>query len=113
MNKAAGEDDIPYEMIKHLGRKAREMLLHIYKEVWAGKGYTSKWRTAIIKPLLKDGKDPKVTSSYRPISLTLCLGKLLEKIVAGRMTYLMESRGLLADSQAGFRQNRCIQRTRW
>ena len=43
MNKAAGEDDIPYEMIKHLGRKAREMLLHIYNEVWAGKGYPSKW----------------------------------------------------------------------
>jgi hypothetical protein len=25
MNKAAGEDDIPYETIKHLGGKAREI----------------------------------------------------------------------------------------
>ena len=30
-NKAAGEDDIPYECLKHLGPKTREMLLHIYE----------------------------------------------------------------------------------
>ena len=26
-NKAAGEDDVPYEFLKHLGSKARNMLL--------------------------------------------------------------------------------------
>ena len=107
LNKAAGEDDIPYELVKHLGKKAREMLLHIYNQVWAGKPIPANWRTAVIKTLLKEGKDPKITSSYRPISLTACLGKLMEKIVADRMTYVLENRGLLADSQAGFRQNRC------
>ena len=107
LNKAAGEDDIPYELIKYLGEKAREMLLHIYNLVWAGKSIPANWRTAVIKTLLKEGKDPKITSSYRPISLTACLGKLMEKIVADRLTYVLENQGLLADSQAGFRQNRC------
>ena len=107
LNKAAGEDDIPYELVKNLGRKAREMLLHIYNLVWAGEPIPANWRTAVIKTLLKEGKDPKITSSYRPISLTACLGKLMEKIVADRLTYVLENRGLLADSQAGFRQNRC------
>ena len=107
LNKAAGEDDIPYELVKHLGPRAREMLLHIFNLVWTGGPIPANWVTAIIKTLLKDGKDPKITSSYRPISLTACMGKLMEKIVADRLTYVLEKRGLLADSQAGFRQNRC------
>ena len=106
-NKAAGEDDIPYEMVKNLGPKAKEMLLHLYNRCWEGEGIPHKWRTAIIKPLLKEGKDPKHTVSYRPISLTSCMGKLLEKIVADRLLFTLESRNLLNDSQAGFRPNRC------
>ena len=81
-NKAAGEDDIPYEMVKNLGPKSREMLLYIYNRCWDSEGIPNKWRTAIIKPLLKEGKDPKLTVSYRPISLTSCLAKPLEKILA-------------------------------
>ena len=83
------------------------MILYIFNLCWDGQGLPNKWLTAIIKTLLKDGKDPKEISSYRPISLTSCLGKLLEKIVADRLTFVLESKGLLADLQAGFRQNRC------
>ena len=106
-NKAAGEDDVPYEFLKHLGPKARNMLLHIYQRVWRGERIPRKWLTAVIKPLLKDGKDPKETASYRPISLTSCPGKILEKIIANRLIYLLENRKLLTNNQAGFRPNRC------
>ena len=61
---------------------------------------------ALIKPLLKDGKDPKFTTSYRPISLTSCLGKILEKIIADRLIYVLESKLQLNPNQAGFRQGR-------
>ena len=50
---------------------------------------------------------PKDTTSYRPISLTSCPGKILEKIVANRLIYLLEDRELLTNNQAGFRPNRC------
>ena len=106
-NKAAGEDDIPYEFIKHLGPNAKQLLLHLYNRCWEGEGIPTKWRTAIIKPLLKGGKDPKLTVSYRPISLTACMGKLLEKMVADRMLHILEDRNILNDNQAGFRPNRC------
>ena len=75
---AAGDDDIPYELLKHLGPHAKEILLHMFERVWQGEELPLKWRTAVIRPLLKDGKDPKLTVSFRPISLTSCLGKLLE-----------------------------------
>ena len=106
-NKAAGTDDIPYEMIKNLGPKALQMLLHIYRRCWRGEGLPTKWREATIKTLLKDGKDPKDPTSYRPISLTSCLGKVLEKIVANRLIHILEQRDILTSNQAGFRPGRC------
>lgn len=107
MNKAAGDDDMPYEFLKHLGRHAMKILLHMYQRCWQGEEIPVKWRTAIIRPLLKDGKDAKLTVSFRPISLTSCVGKILEKIIADRLTYVLEARGVLNDNQAGFRQGRC------
>lgn len=106
-NKAAGDDEMPYEFLKQLGPKAKHMLLTIFNRCWAGEEVPNKWRTAVIKPLLKEGKNPQHTVSFRPISLTSCAGKLLEKIIADRMTYVLEERGILNDNQAGFRRNRC------
>ena len=89
-NKAAGEDDITYEMMKHFGPKAKEYLLTLYNRIWRGEQIPTKWLTATIKPLLKDGKDPKDTVSYRPISLTSCPGKVKEKMTADRLMRELE-----------------------
>ena len=91
-NKAAGDDNIPYDVVKQLGPKAREFLLCLYNKVWAGEQIPKKWRTAVIKPLLKEGKDPKSPGSFRPIALTSCMGKILEKIVADRMSSFLEEK---------------------
>jgi len=104
--KAAGRDDIPYEMVKNLGPLAQQMLLDSYQRCWRGKGIPSAWRTAVIKTLLKEDKDPKYPTSYCPISLTSCLGKILEKIITNRLIYVLEERGLLTNNQAGFRPGR-------
>ena len=105
--KAAGSDDIPYDMIKRLGPRAKLFILDLFNNCWTGEEpLPQTWRTAIIKPILKEGKDPKKTVSYRPISLTSCLGKLLEKIVANRLSLFLETNKLLNPNQAGFRQNR-------
>ena len=63
LGKAAGEDDIPYELIKNLGPIARSLILKIFNKIWAGNELPQAWIMAIIKPLLKDGKDPELTSS--------------------------------------------------
>jgi ribonuclease HI len=106
LEKAPGGDDITYEFLKHLGPNAKEMLLHMFNRCWKGEDLPSAWLSAIIKPLLKEGKDAKLTTSYRPISLTSCVGKIMEKIVANRLSYFLESNGLLSDQQAGFRPGR-------
>ena len=106
-NKAAESDDIPYELVKNLGPLAQEMLLDLYRRCWRGEGIPTKWRTAVNKALLKQDKDPKDPISYRPISLTSCLGKIQEKIIANRFIHILEERGLLSNNQAGFRSGRC------
>ena len=104
--KAAGEDTIPYEMLKELGEKAKKFILHLFNEIWKGKPIPQRWRIAVILPLLKDGKDPALPSSYRPISLTDCLGKLLEGVIAERLSGYMEENQLFNECQAGFRKER-------
>ena len=106
-DKAAGQDDIPNEFIKKLGPKAKQLMLHMYNRIWSGEEIPHKWRVATIKPLLKDGKDPAFPSSYRPISLTACLGKVMEKIVANRLGKFLENNKLINENQAGFRTERC------
>ena len=105
--KAAGDDDLPYELIKALGERAKEYILVLYNKIWEGDQIPQKWRTATIKPLLKDGKDPSLPSSYRPISLTACLGKILEKTIANKLSHFLETNNLINENQAGFRNERC------
>ena len=40
-NKAAGEDDVPYEFIKHLGPNAKQLLLQLYNRCWEGERLSS------------------------------------------------------------------------
>ena len=69
--------------------------------------YPQRWKTAKIVVLRKPGKaDYTVPSSYRPISLLNTLGKLLEAVVARRLSYYAEKYKLLPDTQFGGRPGR-------
>ena len=57
-------------------------------------------------PILKHGKQRNQVDSYRPIILTSCACKLMERIINNRLTWILESENLLVDEQAGFRKNR-------
>ncbi|GFU51046.1 reverse transcriptase domain-containing protein [Trichonephila clavipes] len=47
-----------------------------------GQVYPTQWQEAKVIPILKPGKDPKNPLSYRPIALTSCLCKTLERMAA-------------------------------
>ncbi|KAK7108946.1 hypothetical protein V1264_013079 [Littorina saxatilis] len=55
-------------------------------------------------PIHKKGKDKKKPASYRPISLTSCTVKTLERMVNQRLLWYLETENILAPEQAGFRQ---------
>lgn len=57
--------------------------------------------------LRKPGKpDYSKPGAYRPISLLNTLGKLLEAVMARRLSYVAEKHGLLPNSQFGGRPGR-------
>jgi ribonuclease HI len=103
---APGEDDISYEIIKHLPTSSHRLLLKILNQSWNQGIVPKKWKHSIVLPLLKAGKDPSQISSYRPISLTSSLSKLLEKIITNRLEWFLNQNQILSPNQTGFRKNR-------
>ena len=67
------------------------------------------WRNGKIIPILKNGKPPEAIPSYRPICLTSCVGKLMERVINKRIMYKLESRNMLNENQAGFRSSRSVE----
>jgi len=101
---APGEDDIPPAFIKELGPVALGELLAICNLSPRESKCPQIWLNAIIIPLLKAGKSPSQMASFRPVSLTSCVSKVLERMIAGRLYQLAESKGWFASIQAGFRR---------
>lgn len=101
-----GPDRITYSMLQHLSQSSQGQLLHFFNQVWEEGRLPSQWKTATIIPLLKPGKDPSSCSSYRPIALTSCLGKIFERLVNNRLMYYIEENGCLDQYQCGFRAAR-------
>ena len=93
-------------MLKELSPAGQNTLLRVLNKSLLSGHVPTAWRRAHIIPIPKSGKPPDRPSSYRPISLTSCVCKLAERLLQGRLAYLMEKRGILAPEQAGFRQGR-------
>ncbi|MEL7521032.1 MAG: reverse transcriptase family protein, partial [Cyanobacteria bacterium J06553_1] len=106
---ASGEDGIAPRFLKNLGPVGRRCLLALLNESWESGYLPQSWRSADIIPLPKAGKPACDIASYRPVSLTSCVGKTLERMVAGRMQHLAEERGWWGQEQAGFRRRRCTE----
>jgi ribonuclease HI len=105
-NKSPGEDRIPYELIKHLHKNVRKVLLSFYNKVWTTGVIPKEWNHAIIMPILKPNKDPTAPESYRPISLTPTLCKIMEKMITNRLQWFLETNKLLTPYQTGFRKHK-------
>ena len=72
-NTASGEDNISFEILKHLHENSYKFLLQLYNSLWINEHFPHDWNTAIEQLFLKPGKSPLDPNSYRPIALTSCL----------------------------------------
>ena len=104
-NTSPGEDSIKAEMIKRLPNQTIKLLLGIYNKIWTTGTLPTSWKSSVIVPINKPGKDPKLTTSYRPIALTSVLCKIFERMVNLRLIHYLESKNLLSHCQYGFRKN--------
>ncbi|KAG8346901.1 hypothetical protein TRVL_02258 [Trypanosoma vivax] len=101
---APGTDEIQCEELKQLGRASRRHILRLFNySLRAGK-VPAKWRQGIIVPLLKPNKPANSMASFRPVTLTSTLCKLMERIVARGVRDWIEDN--LQSQRAGFRPAR-------
>jgi hypothetical protein len=95
-HKAPGHDGIPAFILKQLGRPLLEYLQALFQAWFAFSYHPSHFRCSSTVAIRKPGKeDYSVPATWRPIALISTLGKVLEGVVASRITALSEEHGLL------------------
>jgi ribonuclease HI len=103
---ACGPDQIHYQLLKHLPDTSLLVLLSIYNRIWENGELPPSWKEATIIPIAKPGKDASDPSNYRPIALTSCVCKTLERMINNRLVWFLESNNLISNFQSGFRTRR-------
>ena len=103
---AAGPDEIHYQILKHLPSTSLKTLLNIYNHIWSNRTFPKCWTEATIIPIPKPNKDHTEPTNYRPIALTSCVCKVLERIINKRLVWYLETNNLISRYQSGFRKNR-------
>ena len=103
-NTAPGPDEIPYEMMRHVSDETKLFIIGLINRIWHESNFPSVWENATVLPFSKPGKDRFLPMNYRPIALTSCLCKLMEKMVNVRLVWFLERKGILSPAQCGFRR---------
>ena len=71
----------------HIRPTLCRFLLNIFNYIWTTGKFPEDWTLATIIPIPKPGKDPAEPNNYRPIALTSCLCKTLERMINKRLTW--------------------------
>lgn len=96
--KAMDFEGLTVEILRLLPEVALRSLAALLTKVLE-QGLPELWRRSVITPVLKDGKDPLLATSYRPVAITSLLCRLVERVVQHRL--LQDLR--LPPEQYGFR----------
>ena len=85
-----GRDIITYDIVNCLIGMEDSPLLDIFNLSYSNGRLPLKWKIALIAPV------PKGNGDFRPISLTSCLSKTMERMVLNRLLYKVD--GLLSNN---------------
>ena len=105
-NKAPGVDGIHNQILIHASSPLQRSILDLTNSIWKTGTMPRNFLLSIIVPIHKEGKPPELPKSYRPIALTSCLSKLIERMVVRRLIYRIETHHIIAGYQSAFRPNR-------
>ena len=106
-NKAPGPDDIPTHVWQKVWPSAGDEITSIFQQSLRQGRLPYASKIAKILALRKAHKpDYTRVNAFRPISLLSTLGKALESLLAERLSYLVETHGLLPSNHYGARKQR-------
>lgn len=106
---APGRDKVTVKLLANLPDREYEALLNYINAIWKGETPVPlDWKTSLVTFIPKAGKEIN-TDNLRPISLTSCVGKLMDAMVRDRLSDYLENRNTFADTMFGFRPHRSAQ----
>ena len=107
-NSAPGHSQITYQVLKWAwsNPNGQQHILSLMQKCLRNGYHPKSWRKAIAIALRKPNKpDYSNPRAYRLITLLECLAKVLERIVAKRLTFLAGKLNLIPPNQFGGRSN--------
>ena len=103
--KSPGPDLFTTDLFIQAGDMMRSALHKLLSMSWEEGELPEIWRSADVKFLRKAGKSNYYSpNSYRPISLTSCIVKILERIITDRLEAHIEGNRIIDAEQDGFRK---------
>ena len=109
LRKAPGPDNITNEMLLYLGTPSKKKILQLFNGGWRTGTVPQILERSHHDPRTKQGKDKSKAESYQPISLTSCVGKLMERLIDTRVMWNLEDKKHITPEQEAFRQDRCTE----
>ena len=107
MDKAPGPDGFSMRVWREVWPALEDEILALMQRSLDESALPTSWKKAMIIPLRKAGKDDYTSvKSYRPISLLQTISKVLEAVIAERISYLVETNHLLPKAHFGARKQR-------
>ncbi|MEL6931311.1 MAG: reverse transcriptase family protein, partial [Cyanobacteria bacterium J06600_6] len=98
-------DGLSYYVLKRGGVILATYLFHIFNLSLELCRVPSLWKIAMVTPLYKSGCKSFV-HNYRPISVTSCCSRVLERIINFKIKYFLAENCLIASTQHGFSNGR-------
>ncbi|MEW8544970.1 MAG: reverse transcriptase domain-containing protein [Candidatus Thiodiazotropha sp.] len=103
--KAAGPDKVFTDLLLRANEELIKAIHTLFLYSFKTGTLPCDWKMADVKFLRKSGKkNYNSASAYRPISLTSCLGKCLERIITVRLNGFIEHNNIIDLEQEGFRR---------
>ena len=102
LTSSSGPDSIPNVFLRCAAQGLLRPLTVIFQRSVFEARIPDAWRSAKVVPLYKGKGDKADPNSYRPISLTSCVGKVLERIIKDQCLQFVNQNKLLSDCQHGF-----------
>ena len=101
-SKATGLDKIPAKILKIAAPVIAQSLTNLFNYSIQTEIFPTEWKVAKIIPLHKSG--PKnLADNYRPISISLAISKIFEKILHKQLFAYLNNNNLISKHQFGFR----------